>query len=144
MPKLGVSDKTSGAVLPPEVYKVEITNVAPKMITFEGKEKEVLEFTFEVRDDPDYEGEAVTAIATLYPTLTPKCKLRTWAEAILNRKLTEGEELDTDTLIGKTCRISTTTEEGKQGGEFTKVKDLLPARQPRNGSKPAGNGEDRY
>ncbi len=142
MPKLGVSDKTNGAVLPPEIYKVEIAQVAPKTIVFEGNEKEVLEFTFVVVDDEEFEGQSVSAIATLYPVLTPKCKLRAWAEAILNRKLSEGEELDTDTLIGKTCRISTTTEEGKQGGTFTKVKDVLPARVSRQGAKPADG--DRY
>lgn len=141
MPTLAATDQSGFTVLPEDVYKAKIVNLTPKQITWDGETKDVLEFTFEVMDDTDYEGVQVNAIATLYGKLTPKSKLRLWAEAILNRKLTEGEQFDTDTLMNKTCRISTTTEEGKKGGTFTKIKDVMPARAARPAAAKAGDAE---
>jgi hypothetical protein len=143
MPKLAVSDQAAGVVLPEDVYKVRITKLEPKEITWDNITKDVLEFTFEIQDDADYDGVEVRAIATLLEKLTPKSKLRAWSEAILGRKLSDGEEFDTDMLLDKSCRISTTVEEGKKGGTFTKVKDVMAARQPRP-ARTEPNGEDRY
>jgi len=148
MPKLAVSDQTAGVVLPEDVYKVKVTKLEPKDITWDNQTKRVLEFTFQILDDEEFDGEEVRAIATLLERLTPKSKLRAWSEAILGRKLAEGEEFDTDMLLDKVCRISTTTKDGKQGGTFTAVKDVMAARaaRPATAAKPAGNGngDDRY
>ena len=128
MAKIGVSDKVAGPNLPEDVYKATVVRISERELTFEGKTRPGLEITFQIQDDPDFSGVEISGVTTLLAKLTPKSKLRQWAEAILNTKFSEGYELDTDDLIGKTCRISTWNREGSQGGTFTNIKDVLSYR----------------
>jgi hypothetical protein len=96
-----------------------------------------MEITFRIKDDEDYDGVEIRGLATYPERLTPKCKLRAWAQAIMGREFSDTETIDLDDLIGKQCRISTVNKPGKQGGEFTNIKDVLPTRVARpNGAKP--------
>jgi hypothetical protein len=130
--EITVSNATAGAVVPEDVYKAEVTGLQEKTLMWEGQETENLEFTFKILDE-DYEGTEVRGLARYPEYLTPKCKLRLWAQAIMGREFGENETIDLDALIGKQCRISTINKPGKKGGEFTNIKDILPARARQNG-----------
>lgn len=139
---IGVTDKTSGITVPDDVYKAEVVALDEKQIEFDGVLQDKVEFTFRIIDDQDYEGVELRGLASLPARLTPKSKLRQWAQAILGREFAEGDSLDLDTLLGRQCRISTTTVEGKKGGQFTNVKDVLMARAARGAQKPLPTNGD--
>jgi hypothetical protein len=158
--KIPATDQQAGVVLPEDTYKVKVKSIEESTATWEGVEKPALKFSFEIIDDGDYDGtyigEVVTAKAVIYPKLSPKAKLRQWAEMLLGHTLGEGEVLDTDQLIGKVCRMLTVTNRvnGTDGKtrEYTNVDKLLPpkaqrsapAREPVGAAAGNGNGEDRY
>lgn len=140
--KLVVTDAI-GVTVPEDVYKAKVVKLEPRDIVWDTSIRSVLEFTFEITDDAEYEGVQLRGIATLVERLTPKSKLRAWAEAILGQKLNEGDELDTDMLLGKSCRINVIVEPGKNGGQFNKVKDVLPLRSRPQAVK-TGTDNERY
>lgn len=130
---LPVSNQTAGTNVPDDVYKAEVVGLQEKQLEWDGVIQNKIEIAFKIVDDAEYEGEEVRGLATLPARLTPKTKLRTWIQAIIGRELSESESFDLDALIGRTCRVRTTQKEGRQGGIFTNVTDVLPARVPRNG-----------
>ena len=142
--KLPATNQMSGTVLPEDTYKVKVQSIEETTSTWEGVEKPALKFSFEVIDDGDYNGDyigaLITAKAVIYPKLSPKAKLRQWGEILLGHTLGDGDVLDTDTLIGKVCRLITVTNrvQGSDGKmrEFTNVDKLLPPKPPR----PNGGG----
>jgi hypothetical protein len=125
--RIPVSDQTGGMAVDPDTYKAVLSRLEQKVITYDGQDKDVIEFIFTITDDDsDFEGVEVSGIATLVPRLTPKSKLRQWIEAMTGQKLTDGESFDLDTLIGKPCRVLTENKEGSKGGTFSRVKEILP------------------
>ena|GEM_PF-2591298 len=133
--RLPVTDQQGGGpVLPEDTYRVKVVKIEECTSSWEGVEKPALQFHFEVVDDGDYDGqyvgEVVKAKAVIYPKLSPKAKLRQFAEVLLGHLLAEGEILDTDELVGKTCRLLTVTNrvQGSDGKtrEYTNVDKLLP------------------
>lgn len=128
-----VSNATAGVNVPDDVYKAEVVGLQEKQMEWEGVLQDKIEITFKILDDTDFEDVEVRGLATLPGALTPKTKLRAWAQAVLGRELSESETelFDLDTLIGKTCRVRTVQKEGRKGGTFTNVTDVLPARTTR-------------
>lgn len=134
------SNATAGVAVPEDVYKVEVVALLEKQLEWDGQMLDKIEITFRILDDPEYEGVELRGMATLPARLTPKTKLRGWIQTIIGRELGDNEPFDLDTLIGKTCRVRTVNVEGKKGGTFSNVQDLLVARAPRNGGAPAPVG----
>lgn len=62
------------------------------------------------------------------PTLTPKSKLTRWAGALLGAGW-PGNDLETDTLVGKVGRAVVTITAGSDGLDCNKVVDLVPLRR---------------
>lgn len=60
-----------------------------------------LKWFFHVYDSE--EGQELTAVSSM--NFSPKAKPRKWVEAILARKLTPGEEIDTETLCPHECQV---------------------------------------
>lgn len=66
-------------------------------------------------------------------TVVHNCKLKNWAQAIENVEFPLNYRLDTDTLVGKLCRIVVghrTYEKDGQTKDHNFVRDVMPARQP--------------
>lgn len=49
----------------------------------------------------------------------PKSKARPWVEALLGRKIAQGEEIDTDELTGCECKVWLGTKVSGENGEYT-------------------------
>lgn len=60
--------------------------------------------------------------------LSPKSKLRAWAEAILPEQDydAKGFVLDTDDLVGQDCRLVLSVTQGNDGVERNKIESILP------------------
>jgi hypothetical protein len=136
MRKVMATDSAGGSRLPEDVFKVKVIRLQEKDLEWEGKVRDGIEITFQVVDDPDYEGEEISGVATYPERMGKKSKLRKWAGAILAAEIAEGYALDPEDLIGKTCRIATIKK-----GDFTNIKDVL-AYRPRPAK--TGTDDDRF
>ena len=118
--------------LPTGVYPAVVSEIEAS----DGKFGPQLRFRFEVLAG-DYEGRRLTAWCSA--VLSPKSKLNRWAVAILGPEAIPADGmLDTDDLLNQKCVIELVTEEGKDGGQFNKVREVKPWRAPRPAApKPA-------
>jgi hypothetical protein len=66
-----------------------------------GKE---VEFVFKL-DSADDHGDLVCGDTSTRFDDHPNCRLRKWVEAILGVQLSTGDEIDSDSLIGRRCRV---------------------------------------
>ena len=76
-------------------------------------------------DEEDYEDVTLTAISST--SFGPKSKARQWANAILRRKLEDGEKVREEDLKGKPVILTVENEETDRG-TFAKVTGLAPVR----------------
>ncbi len=88
------------------------------------------EWHFEVQEGP-YMGQILYGETRPEYTTREDNKVRQWSEALLNRELAVGEELDTDTLLGRQCVVSVRHDPPrpkKDGGMFypTAVDEVVP------------------
>jgi hypothetical protein len=95
-------------------------------------QKAWLKWTFSVFDGA--EEKDITAASSC--ALGPKAKARPWIEALLGRRLEPGEEIETDSLAPKDCKLLIRNDPETQ---FARVQDVLPPRPQRQAkSHPAG------
>jgi hypothetical protein len=113
---------TSGDVLlKPGVYDAVITEVAVK----ERDDRKFLVWAFEVQ----YAGNKTTRVRR--PTsmsFGPKSTARAFAEAALGRKIKDGEQVDTDDLVGLPVQVVITRGTRSDGEETNRVESVLPAK----------------
>jgi hypothetical protein len=81
--------------------------------------------------DGSPEGQEMTAASST--ALSPKAKARPWVEALLNRRLEPGEEIDTEGLCPKDCQV--VIKNDPETG-FARITDVLPARPRRSAGRP--------
>jgi hypothetical protein len=91
---------------------------------------------FEVVGDDDNAGRRLGINAGW--TLHPKGNLRAPAEALLSRKIKDGEDIEVDDLIGKECMIMVVPPE-KEGG-YAEINGYYPVQTAK--AKPAPQKQD--
>lgn len=97
-----------------------------------------LKFIFAAEtEDGDVE---LSALCNDPETLSPKTKLRKWANAILNREIQDGETFNPKMLLDQPCRILVKNETG-ENGTWARVKDVMPRRK---GKKKANDDVDEF
>ncbi len=117
---MAILTATSGEILlKPAAYPAVIAEVAEK----ERDGRKYLVWTFEVK----YAGNKTTKVRK--PTslaFGPKSAARSIVEAALGRKLRDGEQIDTDDLVG--CRVQVVITRGTRpdGSETNTVEAILP------------------
>jgi hypothetical protein len=118
---MAILTATSGEILlKPGVYDAIITEVAVK----ERDGRTFLVWTFEVK----YAGSKTTRVRR--PTslaFGPKSTARAIAEAALGRKIRDGEQVDTDDLVGLPVQVVITRGTRSDGEETNRVESVLPA-----------------
>lgn len=57
---------------------------------------------------------------------SPRANARQWAEALLGRKIDDGEEIDTDTLCPKDCQVVVKRDEDRG---FARIVNVLPPKK---------------
>jgi len=93
-------------------------------------DKNWLKWVFSV-DDGSTEGVEMSAASSM--KFGPKSKARMWAEALMGRKLQEGEDFDTDSILPRDCVVVIRRDEK----DFAKITDVLPAPKARTVQRPA-------
>lgn len=112
------------------VYGATVDSVTPKdpNPNFDDS-KPQLQFVFEVTDGTVPVGTQVYAWTG--QTYGERSKLRPWLAILMPDFDPEVDELDTDDLIGKSCRIVVTVKKGTDGRERNRVGEVLPLERQR-------------
>jgi hypothetical protein len=104
--------------IPTGEYAVELTAIE-LVDTQYGKQ---LKWTFVV---PEYKR---TLVAYSSFSASPKSKCIRWASALLNRAIAVGEQVDLQSLVGKTATAVVIRKRKDDGTEINAIDDLLPLR----------------
>jgi Ser-tRNA(Ala) deacylase AlaX len=103
--------------VPTGVYRVELVSVEHTE-TYCG---EYLKWVFRIVDD----GRTVVDYSNLSVSTSPTSKCVEWITALLNRELQPDEELDLETLVGRTA-IAYVRLKKLQNRECNRIERLLP------------------
>lgn len=113
-----------------ELVHARLSNVEEHEFTWDNETVEKFKWTFIITDPEagDWDGKDVYGDTSRTFTAHPNCKAYAWVKAITGRAYEQGEELDTDDLIGMPCRIMIMHKGDKQGRTWMRVKEVLPAK----------------
>jgi hypothetical protein len=75
-------------------------------------------------------GEAISVSGLTSTIFNPRSKLYGWVAAITGRTYRVNEELDTDALHGKRCKVYLTVRELDGGGSINQVEKVLSPDEP--------------
>jgi hypothetical protein len=123
----------------PGVYRAKLRKVDEEESQFTdektGEQKWQYIWTFELLEE-GYEGNTLTGWSST--NFGPRAKARAWAEALIGRSITSGENISGDDLVGKECDLMITLKAGDRG-TFAKVESVNPVRKKKaNTDKPQG------
>jgi hypothetical protein len=131
---MGLEFEATGSISfepgPYEGHLIKIEKRFKKFTTTEEDGTEVIEdrsfyiWYFGI-DEEGFEDVTLTAISST--SFGPKSKARQWANAILRRKLEDGEKFNEEDLKGKPVILTIENEETERG-TFAKVVGLAPVR----------------
>lgn len=126
------------------VYAAVVDSVTPEDANprFEDARPQ-LKFIFKVSDPVwlgDSDEDEAKVFAWTGQTFGSKSKLRPWLAVLLPDFNPDKDELDTDDLVGKRCKIVVTVKKGDDGKERNRVTELLPL-EPRKRAQPVGAGK---
>jgi hypothetical protein len=136
MPVLTLEDSNYAGIIPEdEVLGARITAVAQKKKPFlndDGSEIWRMEFSFVIEDpNSPFDGTRLWGETSVIFNNHPDCRLHSWAQEILGMDLEPGFNLNTDDLVGMSCRvvigIRKYTKDG-QDKERNFVRDVMRAR----------------
>jgi len=108
--------------------------VVEKLEVDHGNYGEYIRWTFAV----GHRNGIVSVTGLTSTTFNKRSKLFKWASAVLGRTFEENEELDTDSLLNKGCRVYLTIRELDEGGSVNQVERLLAIED----DSPAGNDDE--
>jgi hypothetical protein len=123
------------------VYELEIESVTPEDPNprFEDARPQ-LKFIFWASDPvwvSDSDAERAKVFSWTGQTYGPSSKLRPWLAVLMPDFNPDKDELDTDDLVGLTCRGVVTLKKNEAGKEQNRVTEVLPLEQRR---RPAAVG----
>jgi hypothetical protein len=144
---MGLQFETTGSIsFEPGPYEGHLIKMEQRSKQFVNKDEDGTEvkedrsfyiWNFGI-DEEGFEDVTLTAISST--SFGPKSKARAWANAILRRKLEDGEKFSEDDLKGKPVILTVENEETDRG-TFAKVVGLAPVRSKKKTSKD-GNRSD--
>lgn len=92
------------------VLDAELLEVKEKTMPFkddDGNEIVKVEFSFKVIEEGQWKNRRVWGQTPTTFSMNPSCKLRSWVQELLNvPRLPADFALDTDDLVGLTCRVA--------------------------------------
>lgn len=117
-----------------DIVDARLANVEVRSFSFENRETGVMEdvtklrWDFVVLDEGDWKGKTIFGDTSTNFTNHPNCKAFNWVASLTGRQYEEGEDLDTDDLLGLPCRIIIGHKPDKGGNIWMRAKEVLPAR----------------
>lgn len=130
MPKLLAKnpDDTEFVTIPEgTLLSAQLEEVELRTFEWEGKDIEKLRWNFLIIDE-DYTNKKINGETSNTFTNHPNCKAMKWAMALSGRTFEEGEELDTDDLMGLKGIIAVVNKKGKDDRIWHNVGDVFAAK----------------
>jgi len=109
------------------VYPANVLGIEEQEDELFGGERIV--FTFELEHEANDDGSPVHLTAYCSKTLSPKSKLRKFAEVIMSTKFSKDQAengVDLEGLVGLPCQVGIVHNESKDGSTYAKVETLYP------------------
>jgi hypothetical protein len=129
MPKLTA---TAGIDIDDGVYPATLLEIRVEDPTVNSpNQSQWLKWIFVVQDGS---GDPPEMAAPSSYSFSPKSKARGWVEALLGRKLEQGEEIDTDTLCPMDCQV---TIKNDMASGFARILDVMGQRRRAQGQQRA-------
>lgn len=127
---MGITMKAvDGVDYDPGVYRAKLQKVDEQESQFTdettGEPKWQYIWTFELLEE-GYEGNTLTGWSST--NFGPRAKARAWAEALIGRQITSGENISGDDLVGKECDLMITLKQSDRG-TFAKIESVNPVRK---------------
>lgn len=118
-----------------DVVQARLAGVEEHSFTWDNETVDKFKWTFVITDPEagDWDGKEIFGDTSQVFTAHPNCKAYSWVKAITGRAYEQGEELDTDDLLGMPCRVMITHKDDKQGRTWMRVKEVLPAKAATRG-----------
>jgi hypothetical protein len=112
-------EESSWVPIPDDTVLVaEVVSIKEATKNFGEGDVQRAEFKFIVRDPAgDYDGRWLWGDTPKSFTTDARCKLRLWVQEILGQELPPNFHLDTDELIGLTCRVAVGLRTYEKDGE---------------------------
>jgi hypothetical protein len=121
------SSETYALIEEHEVLVLEVIEVSEDTSFYkndDGTDKKNVVFKFRVMEGEHNDRLLWGRTPTTWSS-SDKCKLRQWAEQILNRKIAAGEALNTDDLVGRRCRGVVGVSNKQDGTQSNKITDVM-------------------
>jgi len=120
---IGTYEEREWEVLDEGTYEAELIDIEKRTITIydngEEEERDILNWIFDI-DGNHVRGTTSTIIST-------RSKAGRWCEALLQRKLEDGEVIKKSDLTGKKALVYVIVKQGKTADiQFNNVKDVMP------------------
>lgn len=138
MVKLKTQESSGEFELIPEgtIVPARLENVEAHSFDWNGEKINKLKWHFTITEQGEWFGKTVQGSTSTAFTSHPNCKAYNWAVAIAGKQYKDGEELDTDDLLGMPSQIIIKHRDDSQGRTWMDVRDVVPAaRQPGGGSQ---------
>ena len=130
--ELGTYSETAYELIPAYTYTVELTNieVTDKLAQYveDGQDDKQWKWRFTITGGGEQDG--VIFYAWSNRTINKGSTAKPWVEALLGRKLVEGESLNAEDILNKTMKIYLGQHETKTGKTVNRIKDILSGPSP--------------
>jgi hypothetical protein len=110
-------------------YRAQVMDIKPKDRLVRGENIRRMEFRFRIISSDAHDGQDIWGSTSTKFVDHPGCKLKTWSEAILGRRLMPHYKMNTDDLLDRPCVIIVSKREWDQDGE-TRVRNEVRDVQP--------------
>ncbi len=111
-----------------DIVSARLQDVTMRTFTWDGEEVEKLKWTVVITDPGPWQGKELFGDTSTNFTVHPNCKAYNWAKALTGKSYDNGEELDTDDLLGLPCRVMIGHKKDKGGTTWMRVREVLPSR----------------
>jgi hypothetical protein len=129
MPKLKTTSSSGFELIPEhEVVPARLVEVTANSFKLKdtGEEIHKLRWVFVVTQPGPFEGKEVWGNSSQVFTAHPNCIAYNWAVAITGTEFQDGDDFDTDDIMGAPCRIMIKHTTDKQERTWMRVKEVLP------------------
>lgn len=113
-----------------DVVSARLASVEEHTFRWNEEDVEKFKWTFLITDPEagEWEGKEIFGDTSQAFTAHPNCKAYNWVKALTGKAYANGEELDTDDLLGLPCRVLIMHKPDKQDRVWMRVKEVLPAK----------------
>lgn len=128
MVKLKTQDTGDFDLIPEgTIVPARLENVEAHSFDYQGEKIHKLKWFFTIIEEGEWFGKTVQGQTSTAFTSHPNCKAYNWAVAISGKQYQDGDELDTDDILGMPCQVIIKHRPDNQGRTWMEVRDVAPA-----------------